>query len=56
MFKKCYNIILYFLREMIRFIGDVCLVMSIVKVYWCKLFVLYYYNFIEFFYFNFFLD
>lgn len=41
---------------MTRFIGDVCLVMSIVKVHWCKLPVSNYYNFIEFFYPNFFLD
>lgn len=54
--KKCHNTILHFSREMTRFIGDVCLVMSIVKVHWCKLPVSNYYNFIEFFYPNFFLD
>lgn len=56
MFKKCHNTILHFSREMTRFIGDVCFVMSIVKVHWCKLPVSNYYNFIEFFYPNFFLD
>lgn len=56
MFKKCHITILHFSREMTRFIGDVCLVMSIVKVHWCKLPVSNYYNFIEFFYPNFFLD